>query len=161
MTHVANLQDAHGRQVVLEQGERGFTYRLASGQAETTRVTRNDARALEVLGMTDAPPAQPSEEQLIAHFDGVIQAHLDETAHKRGYGPNAGYLPMQPTVSICTYINDPNARFAAEAQAFLNFRSAVWTQALVVLEQVRAGQRQIPSDVELIAAMPAVEWPSA
>jgi len=95
-----------------------------------------------------APSPAPS--QVMARAAAVIQAHLDATARLRRYDS------IQTAVS---YRDDPNPQFSAEGQAAFLWRSAVWTSALHILAEVEAGERPVPSDADLIAALPAMVWP--
>lgn len=163
MTQIATLEDQHGRTVTLMQEQGAFVYALPGGVAKVSLLARNDAKALEVLGMADAPvqkPAPPTEAELIAHFDALVQRYLDDAAQARGYGPQSGeYQPMLATLSVCGYDNDSFPRFAADAALFKQRRSEVWIVCGQILAEVRAGQRSVPTDAELLAEMPAIEWP--
>lgn len=98
------------------------------------------------------PPPPPTPAQLTAIGAAVVQAHLDATARLRRYDN------IQTAVS---YRDDPNPQFAAEGAALFAWRSAVWTAALAILAQVEAGEMPIPSDADLIAALPEMVWPEA
>jgi len=94
----------------------------------------------------------PSSSQLMASAAAAIQAHLDAVAGERRYDN------IQTAVS---YRDDPNPLFSAEGQAAFLWRSSVWTAALVILTEVEAGERPAPDDADLIAALPAMVWPSS
>lgn len=96
------------------------------------------------------PPPPPSAAQLMAAGAAVVQRHLDGVARERRYDS------IQTAVS---YRDDPNPQFAAEGQAAFAWRSAVWTAALAILAEVEAGERPLPTDADLIAALPAMVWP--
>lgn len=79
-----------------------------------------------------------------------VQAHLDATAHTRNYD---GIL------SLASYVNSTNPVFAAEGQAGLTWRDAVWAKCYEVLADVMAGTASVPTQEELIAVLPAIVWP--
>jgi hypothetical protein len=91
-----------------------------------------------VDGLPARKPAEPVDPKpaLIA----AVQAALDEGARAQGYDSIA---------SAITYRGDPNPKFAAEAEAFFLWRSAVWTKAY---ELLAAGD--LPTIEEAIALMP-------
>jgi len=96
-------------------------------------------------------PVPPTPEQIQQRMTGLMQAHLDDTAKTRGYD---GIL------SLCSYTGSANPQFAAEAKAGMAFRDAVWAYGYQVLAKVQAGARAIPTDEDLLAELPAIEWPS-
>lgn len=100
--------------------------------------------------MLQDPPA-PSTEQVVQSLSFSVQAHLDATAKERGYD---GIL------SLCSYATSSVAKFAAEGQAGVNWRDAVWADATLTLEQVLAGAISAPTAEELIAALPPMVWPN-
>jgi hypothetical protein len=99
------------------------------------------------------PPAQPepTPEQIQAELTNAVQRHLDDTARTRGYD---GIL------SACSYATDTNPPFALEAQACVDWRSAVWLTSYALMAEVQSGQRPIPTVEELIALLPQITWPA-
>jgi len=92
-----------------------------------------DLQAAMVRGLTDA-----------------VQEALDAAARSIGY---------DDIKTAITYRGDSNPKFAAEAEAFFAWRSAVWTQAYAHLALVQAGQAPMPTAEEAIAMMPVLELP--
>lgn len=94
-------------------------------------------------------PAPPTLED----YRAAIRAHVDATAQARLYD-NA--------VSCASYLNSTSPIWAAEAQAFVAWRDAVWVYVLAELDKVQSGQREQPTVeqfvAELAAAVP-MEWP--
>lgn len=98
-------------------------------------------------GTKIVPHALPLTEE---DYSSAIRLHLDRKAGERGYD------------SIHTaigYRGDPNAQFAAEAEALFAWRSEVWTYATAELAKVMSGQREQPTLEALIAELPAFSWP--
>lgn len=93
----------------------------------------------------------PSVEQVVRLLSSAVQAHLDTTAKERGYD---GIL------SLCSYATSSVAKFAAEGQAGVEWRDAVWADATQTFDQVLAGTIPAPTAEELIAALPPMVWPN-
>lgn len=95
------------------------------------------------------PPA-PTIDEIRRQLTAAVQAHLDAIASSRGYD---GIL------SLATYATSTNAKFAAEGQAGVQWRDAVWAHCWQVMANVEAGQCEIPTAEALIAELPAMVWP--
>lgn len=80
----------------------------------------------------------------------AVQRHLDDTARTRNYD---GIL------SLCTYATSSNPKFSAEGQAGVTWRDAVWAECYRLLDEVLAGEREVPSEQELIDLLPIMQWP--
>ncbi len=81
----------------------------------------------------------------------AVQSHLDQRAQERGY---------DNIMSLATYATSSNAKFAVEGQAGVEWRDQVWAQSYAILTDVEAGNRTIPTEVELIAELPGFTWPA-
>lgn len=97
-----------------------------------------------------APEMEQARAALRRRYGDAIQRHLDATAQARAYDS------IHTAVS---YDGDPNPTWAAEGAAAKAWRSAVWTAAFAIMAAVEAGARPQPTEADLIAELPAVEWP--
>jgi hypothetical protein len=93
-------------------------------------------------------PPQPTQATLSA----AVQAHLDATARARSY---------DSALSCVSYIDSTVTTYRAEAAAMRDWRDAVWTRCYELLAEVQAGTRPIPTESELIALLPAIQWGAA
>lgn len=110
-----------------------------------------------VFALVDQPepepepePEPPTEEQIIASFRLAIQGHVDGTARSRNYDSGT---------SLASYVASTNPAWAAEAQAFVAWRDAVWTYAYAELDKVTSGQREAPEVEDFVAELPEMVWP--
>lgn len=81
-----------------------------------------------------------------------IQSMIDNKASERQYDSGA---------TLASYVNSTIEQWAAEAQAFVAWRDAVWLYALAELDKVQKGERDQPSVEAFLAELPAFEWPQA
>ena len=96
------------------------------------------------------PPAPPVTQE---DYSVAIQAHLDAKARERQY---------DNIHTAIGYKDDPNANFAAEANALFAWRSAVWTFSSAELAKVMAGERAQPTIAEFMTELDAActfAWP--
>ena len=89
-------------------------------------------------------------EALIAAVGAAVQAHLDATARQRRYD---GIL------SACTYATSAVPKFAAEGQAAVAWRDAVWARCDELLAEVQSGTRDPLTPAEVVAELPPLVWP--
>jgi len=105
----------------------------------------------EAYTLEDEPPPPPPT---LDDYRQAVQAHIDVTAQQRQY--DSGY-------TCASYVNSTNPQWAAEAQAFIAWRDAVWAYSFAELAKVEDGEREQPTVeqfvAELAAAVP-MEWPS-
>lgn len=97
------------------------------------------------LAWEQDPVVVPTAEQVTANLTASVQEWLDGEARRKGY---------DNIVSACSYAGAPNP-FQAESQAYTAWRGNVWAACYVIMGDVQAGRRGIPSATELIAELPA------
>ncbi|MCG8271571.1 hypothetical protein MIC97_08655 [Aquamicrobium sp. NLF2-7] len=88
--------------------------------------------------------------ELVEQFRVEIKCHVDAVAISRRY---------DSAVSLASYVASNNPAWAAEAQAFVAWRDAVWAYAYTEMDKVLDGQRGQPGIAEFIGELPAIEWP--
>lgn len=93
-------------------------------------------------------PKQSQEEinaQTQARLTQAIQDHLDTKAQELNY---------DSCLSVCSYVDTGVEKFDAEGKAFRAWRSAVWNKGYEILNACLAGEREVPTEAELIAELP-------
>ena len=76
----------------------------------------------------DPEPLPPTGDD----YADAVQAHIDATANSRGY---------RDGVALVGYVNSTVPQWAAEAQAFIVWRDAVWAYTYQEFAKVQNGQR--------------------
>jgi hypothetical protein len=81
----------------------------------------------------------------------AVMVHMNKTAGDRGYSN---------IISLCTYATSTYPKFAAEGQAGVAWRDAVWVKCYEILAEVSNGTRSVPTIEQLIAELPVINWPA-
>ncbi|MFC0245834.1 hypothetical protein ACFOLL_12540 [Falsochrobactrum ovis] len=79
-----------------------------------------------------------------------IQNLIDTKAQEKDYDSGA---------TLASYVSSTIPQWAAEAQAFVAWRDAVWLHALTELDKVQSGARSQPTIEGFLAELPTMEWP--
>lgn len=108
--------------------------------------------AMEIIasGVVADPPAVSADEIQLALTD-VLNAHLDSVAGQRRYDSRF-------TCALRAGFPGP---FQAEGLAFAAFMDACNMVGYTMMKRAKAGEIPVPTDAELIAAMPAMVWPQS
>lgn len=127
---------------------------LGEGDDAITYVVCDDAVGIGWShgGETFTPPPQPEPEPPTE--DGyrlAIQSILDAAAKSRRYESGS---------TLAGYVTSTNPQWAAEAQAFVAWRDAVWAYAYAEMEKVLTGQRPQPTIEAFLAELEPITWPS-
>ena len=96
------------------------------------------------------PLPVPMLDQVKKYYILLSQSALDKTAQERQYDNIA---------SLCSYVNDINPKFKAEAEAGLVYRSAMWTYYSSVFDGI-TDITNLPKMQDFIKNMPTIVWPS-
>lgn len=89
------------------------------------------------------------QESLQKNLTEALNKHLDSVAKQRRYDDRY-------TCSLRAGFDGP---FKAEGLAFAAWMDACNIKAYAILAECIAGQRPIPTEEELVAEMPLIEWP--
>lgn len=79
----------------------------------------------------------------------IIQKHLDQVAQSKKYDNAA---------SIVSYIGNSNAQWDAEARAFQEWRTQIWTSMIDILNSIENGTLINPSIQYVLNQLPEIEW---
>lgn len=96
----------------------------------------------------DAPTADtapPTADQILAQLTKAIDMHVEAAAITRQYNSAA---------HMASYVASTVPQWAAEAQAFVAWRDAVWLFALDRLAAIQRGEEAVPSSSDLVASLP-------
>lgn len=89
-----------------------------------------------------------SEEMIQKEYTNLIQSILDKEAQALGY---------DNCLSVCSYMDTGVQKFDDEGSCFRKWRSAVWNTGYEILDKVKSGKMEIPSEEELIKMLPKLE----
>ncbi|MBA4130578.1 MAG: hypothetical protein C0519_04045 [Hyphomicrobium sp.] len=133
------LPEGDWRPVVVE----GLNFDRSSYRESGRETVIEPTRVVRRIVVEHAPPTQED-------YSAAIQAHIEATAQSRSYGSSA---------LLASYVTSTVPSWAAEAQAFVAWRDAVWLAAYGLLGAVNAGETVAPPVTGLIEVLPVVNWP--
>lgn len=90
--------------------------------------------------LTPPPPT-------LEDYSNAVQTHVDTVARGRDYRHGD---------AMAGHVTDPRPQWAAEAQAFVNWRSDVWAYVYALWADPPDPP---PSPAELVASLPEIVWP--
>lgn len=98
----------------------------------------------------DSDPSLTAEtpEQVISRLESVLDRHLDSTANQYRY---------ESIRTMVTYATSEHPTFGVEGRAAVAYRDAVYAHGIQAIADVEAGNRNIPTESELIAELPKFE----
>lgn len=93
---------------------------------------------------------EKTPDEIIQNLTNVLQQRLDMKAREHRY---------DDIKSLCTYLpDDPNPIYATEGALGRVWRSDTWTVSTTVMTAVLNGEREIPSEQELIGLLMPLKW---
>lgn len=107
----------------------------------------HDASGLPIL--VDPPVYEPTSEDIERDLTAALNRHLDAVAGQRRYDSRF-------TCSLRAGYPGP---FQAEGQAFAAWMDDCNMVGYQLMAEVKAGSRAVPTEAELIAALPVIDWP--
>ena len=111
-------------------------------------ITPEELAPLGITIIQEAGPVHvPTQEEIVAYYDSIVEEHLDATARQRGY---------KDIVSLCSYKGSTDAIFNKEGTAAAAWRDQVWRTYYNIKDAVIAGTRQLPTDI--VSELPAFTW---
>ena len=105
-------------------------------------ITHDEYEAITTKPYGDTP------EEVQAMLTAKVQKYLDTTAQKLGY---------DSCLSVCSYVDTGVAKFDEEGDAFRQWRSAVWQKGYEIVDAVKEGTQDIPTEEELFAELPTIQ----
>lgn len=120
-------------------------YALVNGQWQINWTVL--ALPAEEVTVNQAAELARTRQQYIA----AVLRHLDTVAKQRNY---------DSIISACSYATSTNPTFAAEAQACVAWRDAVWVACYQIDADVANAVRPVMTVEELLAELPVIAWPA-
>lgn len=127
---------------------------IAGSVSEEALVKHLEKRGITDYIISNQPPKQTiTEEQRKAAIKATllkaVDDYMDKTVQERGYD----------NIAKCvTYEGDEDPIFNAEGTAAKKWRSKVYRKCYGILAEVENGIRPIPTEEELIAELPIIDW---
>ena len=91
-----------------------------------------------------------SEAKAQKHYCRLAQDMMDARAQERHY---------DGIMSACSYATSRHPKFASEAAACVLWRDTVWAKCYEMLDAVKSGEMDIPSEKAFLEMLPAFNWP--
>lgn len=128
------------------EGERIVNYNPPSADDEV----ESCEPVFPIEGLDTQFVVTPKDPEVVARVwmrrkSAVVQKVLDDAAQARSY---------DSILSAVSYAGSGHPIFDPEGTAFRDWRNACWTKVLEILDDVRAGNRPMPTDEELTAELP-------
>jgi hypothetical protein len=108
----------------------GDLQRIVNGSPSPIKnswVVITEEEAMAILN----PPYNPTQEETVTNITNALQSALDAGAQAWGYND---------IVTAASYAASSNVQYAADAQALIMWRDAVWSWALPLLPNIPLGE---------------------
>ena len=115
------------------------TLRMAYEKAKTALITeQTESAQKELFDVAEK------------YFTAFVQSYMDSVVRERNYD----------SVHTCvgTYLDSPVKRFAVEAALVKDWVSYVWEKCYAIMDEVKAGTRDFPTEESLIEELPKLDW---
>ena len=137
-----------------EDGSQSVKYNTEQYHAAAKWCNENGAVIADKVGYYEVVVIpQPNEEEKRAiiqqQLTVAVQSWMDKTVQERNY---------DNIHTACTYAYSTDEIFKKEGTACLAWRDNVWRTCYNILNEVLVGNREIPTEEELIAELPKLEW---
>ena len=137
-----------------EDGSQSVKYDTEQYHAAAKWCNENGAVIADKVGYYEVVVIpQPNEEEKRAiiqqQLTVAVQSWMDKTVQERNY---------DNIHTACTYAYSTDEIFKKEGTACLAWRDNVWRTCYNILNEVLVGNREIPTEEELIAELPKLEW---
>ena len=142
MTQVILYTTAEGKQAVITPAP-GVTPEQAARAVP-------DGLEWQIVDAADIPVPEPTPAEIIAAYKTAIERYIEAKAGERQYTSG---------IHAASYVTSTNLLWAAEAQAFIEWRDDVWAHSIALLEEVQGGNLAPPTIEDVLAGLPALIWP--
>lgn len=142
--------------VYREEGRVVVTLVLPHGLSPSSEQAFPDDIEIEEgeVALPASPPEPDPEPLTLDQHQTILKAEVQSWMNAKVAERNYDSI-----TSLCTYATDPDPVFAAEGQAGVAWRSAVWRVCYLILAEVVSDERPVPTRGELLAELPAFVWP--
>lgn len=93
-----------------------------------------------------------TQEPTMTDYENAVQDMIDATARNRDYRSGD---------SLASFALSTNAKWSAEAQAFIAWRDNVWRYVFAERDKFMAGTRPQPTVAQLLGEIAPIAWPAA
>jgi hypothetical protein len=93
--------------------------------------------------------AEAAVQNTLKGYASAVQNKLNEVSRERDF---------DSIEDAASYVLSSDAAWAAEAQAAITWRDAMWKEYYALADKVKAGQ-EVPNVTEFMEALPAIVWP--
>jgi hypothetical protein len=96
-------------------------------------------------------PEPPTPEEIQRNLTAALDQHIDSVAQAKGYDNR---------ITASLRAAAPNSPWHAEGVAFIEWMDTCYDTGQIIMNEVMAGTRAIPTVEELLAGMPEMVWPT-
>jgi hypothetical protein len=101
-------------------------------------------------GNTPDPIPGPTPEEIQRNLAATLDRHIDSVAQAKGYDNR---------ITASLRAANPKSKWYSEGIAFSEWMDNCYEVSLSILNEVKEGTREIPTETELLAELPEIVWP--